>query len=73
MTESENLESRVLSLSAKKRVRILVSLIKSLEADDHAQSWKVEIERRLEDYQENPGLAVDGDAFIASLRDRVRG
>ncbi len=73
MTESEKLESSVLSLTAKERVRILVSLIKSLEVDDHAQSWKVEIERRLKDYRENPDLAVDGDAFIASLRNRVRG
>ena len=73
MADTETLESSVLSLSANERGQLLVSLIRSLEEDDHAKSWKDEIQRRLEEYRRNPSEVIDSHELIASLRNRARG
>ncbi|QED28309.1 addiction module protein [Microvenator marinus] len=73
MADTETLESSVLSLSAKERGQLLVSLIRSLEEDDHARSWSDEIQRRLEEYRRNPSQVIDRHELIASLRNRARG
>lgn len=63
MSEREKLESSVLSLSANERG----------QEDDHAKSWKDEIQRRLEEYRRNPSQVIDRHELIASLRNRARG
>ena len=62
-------------LSVEERAKLALALVESLEPEDEgdvAEAWRVEAERRYEQYKRGEVQAIPGDEVFARLRSRLR-
>lgn len=62
-------------LSAEDRAKLALALVESLEPEDEgdvAEAWRVEAERRYEQYKRGEARAIPGDEVFARIRSRLR-
>ena len=62
-------------LSPEQRAKLALALVESLESEDEgdiAQAWRVEVERRYEQYKRGEIQAVPGDEVFARVRSLLR-
>ena len=62
-------------LSPEERAKLALSLVESLEPEDEgdiAEAWRVEAERRYEQYKRGEVQAIPGDEVFAKIRSRLR-
>ncbi len=69
---SQELETQLLELSAIERARLAVALIRSLEGNDHFETWNEQIEHRLSVYHEDPSDVRPSTDVVETLRNRSR-
>jgi putative addiction module component (TIGR02574 family) len=62
-------------LSAEDRAKLALALVESLEPEDDGdvvEAWRVEAERRYEQYKRGEVQAIPGDEVFARIRSRLR-
>ena len=62
-------------LSVEERAKLALALVESLEPEDEgdiAEAWRVEAERRYEQYKCGEVQALPGDEVFARIRRRLR-
>jgi putative addiction module component (TIGR02574 family) len=62
-------------LSPEERAKLALALVESLEPEDEgdvAEAWRVEAERRYEQYKRGEIQAVPGDEVFARIRRQLR-
>ena len=62
-------------LSTEERAKLALALVESLEPEDEgdiAAAWRVEAERRYEQYKRGEVQAIPGDEVFARIRSRLR-
>ena len=62
-------------LSSEDRAKLALALVESLEPEDEgdiAEAWRVEAERRYEQYKRGEVQAMPGDEVFARIRGRLR-
>ena len=62
-------------LSPEQRAKLALALVESLEPEDEgdvAEAWRVEAERRYEQFKRGEVQAIPGDEVFARLRSRLR-
>ena len=62
-------------LSTEERAKLALALVESLEPEDEgdiAEAWRVEAERRYEQYKRGEVQAIPGDEVFAKIRSRLR-
>lgn len=62
-------------LPADERAKLALALVESLEPEDEgdiAEAWRVEAERRYEQYKRGEVQAIPGDEVFARIRSRLR-
>jgi putative addiction module component (TIGR02574 family) len=62
-------------LSAGDRAKLALALVESLEPEDDGdvvEAWRVEAERRYEQYKRGEVQAIPGDEVFARIRSRLR-
>ena len=62
-------------LSVEERAKLALALVESLEPEDEgdvAEAWRVEAERRYEQYKRGEVQAIPGDEVFARIRSRLR-
>jgi len=62
-------------LSPEERAKLALALVESLEPEDEgdiAEAWRVEAERRYEQYKRGEVQAIPGDEVFARIRSRLR-
>jgi len=68
------IQQELAGLPAKERVKLALALVESLEPEeegDIADAWRVEAERRLEQYHRGEITAVPGEQVFANVRRRL--
>ena len=72
-THMEELEAKVLNLSATDRSRLLDKLLASLDHDQSVEdAWKKEAKRRDDEIESGTVVAESGDAVMARLRAKLK-
>jgi len=72
----ESVRSEALGLTEAERARLASDLVASLDgpADpDVADAWDVEICKRINEIEANPGLTLEPEQVLAQARQRIRG
>lgn len=62
-------------LSPEQRAKLALALVESLEPEDEgdiAEAWRVEAERRYEQFKRGEVQAIPGDEVFARIRSRLR-
>ena len=62
-------------LSSEERAKLALALVESLEPEDEgdiAEAWRVEAERRYEQFKRGEVQAIPGDEVFARIRSRLR-
>lgn len=62
-------------LSPEDRAKLALALVESLEPEDDgdiAEAWRLEAERRYEQYKRGEVQAIPGDEVFARIRSRLR-
>jgi putative addiction module component (TIGR02574 family) len=62
-------------LPPEDRAKLALALVESLEAEDEgdiAEAWRLEAERRYEQYKRGEVQAIPGDEVFARIRSRLR-
>ena len=68
------IQQELAELPAKERAKLALALVESLEPEeegDIAEAWRVEAERRLEQYNRGEITAVPGEQVFANVRRRL--
>lgn len=68
------IQQELAELPAKERAKLALALVESLEPEeegDIAEAWRVEAERRLEQYRRGEITAVPGEQVFANVRRRL--
>ncbi len=72
----ETLRSRALALSEAERAELATDLVASLAGpvdSNLSKAWDVEICRRINEIEANPGLLLDAGEVLARAKARTRG
>jgi putative addiction module component (TIGR02574 family) len=62
-------------MSPEDRAKLALALVESLEPEDEgdiAEAWRLEAERRYEQYKRGEVQAIPGDEVFARIRSRLR-
>ena len=69
------LERELSELSSQERAKLALTLVESLEPEDEgdiAEAWRVEAERRYEQYKRGEVQGIPGDEVFSRIRSRLR-
>ena len=72
--EFSEIEDELAKLSARERARLALALVESLEPEeegDIAEEWRLEAERRYEQYRRGEVKAISGEEVFANIRRRL--
>ncbi len=68
------IQQELAELPAKERAKLALAPVESLEPEeegDIAEAWRVEAERRFEQYRRGEITAISGEQVFASVRPRL--
>jgi putative addiction module component (TIGR02574 family) len=68
------IESELAKLPASERAKLALALVESLEPEeggDVAEAWRLEAERRYEQFRRGEVAAIPGEEVFANLRRRL--
>ncbi len=71
----ETLRSEALALSEAERATLASDLVASLDGpkdSNLSEAWDIEICRRINEIENNPGLLLEADAVLARAKARIR-
>ena len=74
MTTTAKLTEEILSLPCEDRIRIVETILESLNAPDDKnieQAWAVEAERRIDDLNAGQVQSIPGAEVFANIRQRL--
>ena len=74
MTTTAKLTEEILSLPCEDRIRIVETILESLNASDDKnieQAWAVEAERRIDDLNAGQVQSIPGAEVFADIRQRL--
>jgi len=69
------IQRELAELSVEERAKLALALVESLEPEDEgdiAEAWRIEAERRYEQYKRGEVQAIPGDEVFARIRTRLR-
>jgi len=69
------IQRELAELSPEQRAKLALALVESLEPEDEgdvAEAWRVEAERRYEQFKRGEVQAIPGDEVFARIRSRLR-
>ena len=69
------IQRELCELPAEERAKLALALVESLEPEDEgdvAEAWRVEAERRYEQYKRGEVQTLPGDEVFARIRSRLR-
>jgi putative addiction module component (TIGR02574 family) len=69
------IQRELAELSPEQRAKLALALVESLEPEDEgdvAEAWRVEAERRYEQFKRGEVQAISGDEVFARIRSRLR-
>jgi len=69
------IQRELAELSPEQRAKLALALVESLEPEDEgdiAEAWRVEAERRYEQFKRGDVQAIPGDEVFARIRSRLR-
>jgi len=69
------IQRELAELSVEERAKLALALVESLEPEDEgdiAEAWRIEAERRYEQYKRGEVQAIPGDEVFARIRRRLR-
>jgi putative addiction module component (TIGR02574 family) len=67
--------TRTVRVAQEQRAKLALALVESLEPEDEgdiAEAWRVEAERRYEQFKRGEVQAIPGDEVFARIRSRLR-
>lgn len=69
------IQREVSELSSEERAKLALALVESLEPEDEgdvAEAWRIEAERRYEEFKRGDVQAIPGDDVFARVRSLLR-
>ncbi len=69
----ETIAEQALSLAPQSRACLAEILLESLDYEEDfalSEAWRQEIQKRCKEIDSNPGILIDGEQFIAELKQR---
>lgn len=70
-----DIQREVSELSPEERAKLALALVESLEPEDEgdiAEAWRIEAERRYEQFERGEVQAIPGDEVFARVRSLLR-